>query len=173
VRDTKTVKVSREEFAEVLYHWLSLQLTKKQIEKTAKDLDFQIKSNEDFNRIFKELFTINMWTIVRSCERVFEDIDKRNECLDRFHRLVYERHTEGTQDNFGDWMISKAAKYVKYTEAMKTEHPSTPLWVVANLINRSLFGEIKKDVKFQSLIIAYIGLSAKHLGEAIKQYDIE
>lgn len=58
-------------------------------------------------------------------------------------------------------------------KAMETEHPSTPLWVVANLINRNLFGEIKKDLKFQSLVIAYIGLSLKHLGEAIKQYDID
>ena len=171
--EMQKVKVSKGEFSEVLYYWLAGRLTKEAIKETAKDLNFKIKSNEDFNKIFEELFAINMWLIVRSCEMVFEDEDKRNECLDIFHRLVYERHTEGTEEDFGKWMILMSAKYIEYSKARETQHPSTPLWVVANLINRNLFGEIKKDLKFQSLVIAYIGLSVKHLGEAIKQYDIE
>jgi len=173
VTDTQKVNVSKEEFGEVLYHWVAGRLTKKAIKETAKSWGFKIKGNEGFNKILQELFALNMWLIVHTCEMVFEDEDKRNECLDIFHRLVYERHTEGTEEDFGKWMILMSAKYVEYSKARETEHPSTPLWVVANLINKNLFGEIKKDLQFQSLIVAYIGLSVKHLGKAITQYDIE
>jgi len=171
--NNEKVKVSKKEFAEVLYYWLAGRLTKEAIKETAKSWGFKIKGNRDFNKILQELFALNMWLIVHTCEMVFEDEDKRNECLDIFHRLAYERHTEGTEEDFGKWMILMSAKYVEYSKARETQHPSTPLWVVANLINRGLFGEIKNDLKFQTLVIAYIGLSVKHLGEAIKQYDIE
>jgi hypothetical protein len=166
-------KISKKEFAEVLYYWLSHHLAKQAIKETAKDLDFKIKSDEDFNKILQELFALNMWLIVRACERVFEDEDKRNECLDIFHHLVYERHTEETEKIFGKWMTLMGAKYSEYNKAMETEHPSTPLWVLAKIVNKNLFGEVKEDPCLQFHIGAYVGISAKHLEELIKKCDIE
>ncbi len=171
--DAPKVKASKKEFAEVLYYWLSQRSSKKAVKQTAKDLDFKIKSNEDFNKIFQELFALNMWSIVRTCERVFEDEDKRNECLDIFHHFVYERRTEGIEENFGKWMTLMGAKYIEYIKAMETEHPSGPLWVLSKVVNKNLFGEVKKDPFLQMAIGDYVGLSVKHLGEAIKKYNIE
>ncbi len=167
------VKVSKNEFAEVLCRWLSKFLTKQAIKKTGKEFGFRIRNNKDFSRVFKELFVLNMWLTVYTCKRVFWGRRKRNKCLSIFHGLVYKRHTGGTEEDFGKWMKSLDTKYVEYDRAMKTRHPSTPLWVVANLINRNLFGEIREDWLLQMHIITHIEMFVKHLGKAIKQYDIE
>lgn len=171
--NTKKVKVSREQLAEVLYYWLAGYLTKKAIKKTAKELSFRIGNNKDFSKIFEELFALNMWLTVYTCEGVFEDEDKRNECLDIFHHLVYNHHIENKESSFNDWMMLISPRYIEYSKAMETEHPSTPLWVVANIINKRLFGEIKEDLFFQMKMVAHIGLFIEHLGKAIKEYDIE
>lgn len=171
--DIQKIKVSKEEFAEVLYYWLFRYLSKKDVKSKAKDLKFRIKSNQDFNRIFQELFVLNIWIIIHSCEIVFKDEDKRNECLDIFHRLVYERNVQGTEENFSNWMILMSTRYSAYGNAMATYHPSTPLWVVADVFYKNLLGEITKDLGAQTTLIAYTGLSVKYLEEAIMQYDIQ
>jgi hypothetical protein len=171
--DNKKVKVSKNEFAEVLYYWLSERLTKKSIEESAKELHFEIRSSEDFDKIFRELLILNMWLITRICERVFEDENKRNECLDIFHHLAHERHIEGTEEDFSKWMKLTGTKYIEYNTAMDTNHPSTPLWVLAKLINKNLFGEVKEDIWVQMEISAYAGIPTKHLEELMEKYDIE
>ena len=170
--NNEKVKVSKDQFAEVLYRWLSKFLTKEAIKKTAKDLGFKLR-RRDYSKVFGELVVLYMWLIVYTCEGVLVDENKRNECLDIFHHLVYERHTERTQEDFGKWMKSMGAKYIEYDKAMKTDHPSTPLWVVAKLINRNLFGEIREDWLLQMHIITHVELFVKHLGKAIKQYGVE
>ena len=87
--------------------------------------------------------------------------------------MVYNRNIDNSEISFINWKISIASRYIEYSKAMKTEHPSTPLWVVAEILNRNLFGEVKKDLSFQMKVIAHIGLFVKHLGEGILQYDIE
>lgn len=167
------MKVSKEQFAEVLYHWLSNFLTEKAVKKTAKEFGFKIKNNRDFNRIFQELFTLNMWLIVYTCELAFEDEDKGNECLDIFHNLIYERHAKDVDEDFMKWMSLMHAKYVEYTKAIETDYPSTPLWVLATLINKNLFGKIKKDPFLQTKIVIHVGEFKKHLRKAIKEYSIK
>ena len=114
-----------------------------------------------------------MWLVVYTCEGIFEDENKRNDVLDIFHHLEYGRYLGKEEKSFSDWMMSIASRYTEYGKAMRMEHPSTPLWVVANIINKRLFGEIKKDLSFQMKMVAHIGLFVEHLGKAIKQYDIE
>lgn len=174
--EIKKIKVSKEQFAEALYLWLSKSWNDKTIKETAKDLGFKIKNDVDYLKIYKELFFLNLWIVVRACENEFEDENKRNECLDIFHHFVCERIilTPGTIIfNFKNWMEGLREKYIKYDKAMETEHPATPLWVLATLINKNLFGEVKKDVLFQTGISAKITFSMKHLRKVIRQFDIE
>ncbi len=166
------VKVSKEQFAGLLDYWLWGQLSDKAVKKTAKDFGFKIRNKKDFNKIFEELFIFDVWLIVYTCEGVFEDEDKRNDVLDIFHHLEYGRIL-GKEESFGDWMMSLFHRYAEYGKAMETEHPSTPLWVVADVFNKRLFGEIQKDLTFQTKVITYKGLFVKYLGETIKKYDIE
>jgi len=167
------VKASRKQFAGLLDYWLWGFLSEKAVKKTAKDFGFKIRTNEDFIKIFEELFILDMWLIVYTCEGVFEDEDKRNDVLDIFHHLEYGRYLGKEEKSFSDWMMSIAPRYAEYGKARETEHPSTPLWVVANVFNERLFGEIKNDLIFQTKVIIHQGLFVKYLGEAIKQYDIE
>ena len=171
--EEKKVKVTKKKLAESLYYWFSGYLTEKEVKKTAKELGFRIWKREDFKKIFKELFVFNMWLIIHTCENVFDDEDKRNECLDIFHNLVYNRNIDNNEISFINWKISIVSRYIEYSKAMKTEHPSTPLWVVAEILNRNLFGEVKKDLSFQMKVTAHIGLFVKYLGEVILRYDIE
>jgi len=189
VIDAPKIKVSREEFAEVLFYWLCMHVGKKGIEKTAKAFDLKVKGYKDFStilrkvigskkdfdkvRIYEELFTLNMWLVVHNCERVFEDIDKRNECLDIFHRIVHQRLIEGTGENLKPWTLSMATRYIDYNKAAETEHHLGPLWVLSKVINKNLFGEVKEDPFLQFQIGVYITESMKALEEAIKKYDVE
>jgi hypothetical protein len=171
--NSEKVRVSRRQLAQVLCFWLSQRLSKQAVEETAKDLGFPICTNEDFNKVFDEMFSLNMWLIVRACQKVFEDQDKRNDCLDIFHRVAYERYIQGTEEDFGEWIKSMGAKYIGYNTAMNMDHPVNRLWVLAKLINKNLFGEFKKDLFVQMGIGAYIGIPGKHLEELIKKYDVE
>ncbi|GAJ13843.1 unnamed protein product, partial [marine sediment metagenome] len=169
----KKAKVTKKKLTESLYYWFSGYLTEKEVKKTAKELGFRIWRREDFKKIFKELFVFNMWLIIHTCENVFDDENKRNECLDIFHNLVYNRNIDNNEISFINWKSSIASRYIEYSKAMKTEHPSTPLWVVAEILNRNLFGEVRKDLSFQLKVIAHIGLFEKYLGEVLLKYDIE
>jgi len=165
----KKITVSEDQFAEVLYRWLSKFITEESIKRIAEDLGLRIRNKRDFSKIFKELFILYIWLTVYSCE---EGPRGCNACLSIFHRLVYERHIEQTGEDRVDWLRSIGTKYTEYSKAMRTDHPSGPLWVVASLVNKKLFGEIKKDVWIQMRIITSIELFVKHLGKAIKQYEI-
>jgi len=68
ITDSRKAKVSKNQFAEVLYYWLSLHLNKKAVKKRAKEIHFKIKNNRDFNKIFAELLVFDMWLIIYTCD---------------------------------------------------------------------------------------------------------
>jgi len=166
------IKVSKEQFAEALYIWFLKCFNEKAIKETAKDLELKIKNDIDYLKIYKELFFLNMWIVVRACENEFEDENKRDECLDIFHHFVCERFIPGIT-NFKNWMKSLGEKYAEYDKAMETEHPLTPTYVLAKLINKNIFGELKKSISPQMTISTKIVFSIKHLRKAIRQFDIK
>jgi hypothetical protein len=169
------VKVSREEFAEVLYYWVMKDLREKKIKETASSLQFEIKSDEDYDTVFRELLILNMYLAVTAAERVFEDEEKRNGCLDLLHRLVFDRHYGETGVTFGDWMIWMGTRYLEYQQALESDskHPPGPLWEISKMVNKRLFGEIKEDPFIQASIGEHIVLNLKHLTHLICEYDIE
>jgi len=181
--DDPKVKASKEEFAEVLFYCLASQVNTKTIQQLAKVIDVEdkpqelfginIKNKENLNALAEELFSLNMWMIVYSCERIFEDIDKRNECLDTFHLNVYQRILEGTEEDFGQWKLSLTAKYIDYNEAMGTESQPGPLWQLAKVVNKNLFGKLNKSAIVQFEISAYASSNIKALLEMVNKYDIK
>lgn len=181
--DTQRVKVSKEEFAEALFYWLVKQVNTKAIKQSAKLLDLKgkghelfgrnLKSKEDSSKLVEELLALNMWLIARSCQRVFEDIDERNECLDNFHRIVYQRLIEGTEEDFGQWALSMTARYIGYDKAMKTDHTLGPLWELASVVTEGLLGKATLDAIVRFQIGVYASTTMEALEELIKQYDIE
>jgi hypothetical protein len=181
--DAAKVKASREEFAEVLLYWLANQVNTKSIQQLAKIIDVEgkpeelfginIKNKENLNKLAEELFALNMWMIVYSCERIFEDMAKRNNCLDIFHLNVYQRILEGAEGDFGQWKLSLTAKYIDYNEAMETESQPGSLWHLATVVNKNLFGKINLSAVVQFEISAYASSNIKALMEMINKYDVE
>ncbi len=171
--NNKKLRVSTGEFAEVLYRWLSLSITEKEINEKAKDFGFKTIKSEDTDKVFTEMLAYNMWLIVFSCEAVIEDEYKSNECLDIFHRYVYEGHFYDKEQNFLNWQQSLLQKYDEYYKARETEHPSTPSWVVAKLLTKNVLGENTNNLEALSKIMVYEALTVEYLGKTIKNYDIE
>jgi len=181
--DAPKIKASKEEFAEVLCYWLANQVNTKAIQQLAEILDVEdkpqelfginLKDKKNLNTLAEELFSLNMWMIVYSCERIFENIDKRNECLDTFHLNVYQRILEGTEEDFGQWKLSLTAKYIDYNEAMETESQPGPLWHLATVVNKNLFGKLNLSFLVELEIGAYASSTIKALMEMINKYDIE
>ena len=169
------VKVSREEFAGVLYYWVTKDLREKKIKETASSLDFKIKSDEDYDTVFRELLILNMYLAVRAAEGVLEDEEKRNGCLDLLHHLIFDRHYRETGVTFGDWMIWMGTRYLEYQQALESDPKRTPgpLWAISKMVNNRLFGEIKEDAFIQVSIGGYVALNLEHLTHLIHEYDIE
>ena len=168
---TKT-KITEDQFVKILYAWLSDFVTKEKIGEIVNEIDFEIKVEEDFDKLSAEFFSLYMWLIVYTCKGKIHDEGKRNRCLDSFHHFIYDKHMQEKESDFNTWLKSIGMKYIEYDNAIKTEHPSTPLWVLATLINKNLFGEIREDFFLQTRIVNHIGLFIENLGKTIKQYEI-
>lgn len=169
-------KVTKKQFAEILFYWLSINLTEKEIKRKAKEIGFRIKlwrGRKDYNKLFFELLILDMWLIEYTCENFYSNDEEKFDCEELFQQLVYDRYVDKEKYSFKNWTVLLTSLFIDYDKAMRTKHPSTPLWVVANVINKRLFGEIKKDLSFQMKMITYIGLFIEHLGEALTNYKIE
>ena len=64
-------------------------------------------------------------------------------------------------------------KYIDYNEAMKTESPPSPLWQLAKVVNKNLFGKVNLSAIIQFQISAYASSTIKALEGLINKYDIE
>lgn len=169
------VSISREEFAEALYYWVTKDLSENTIKDTASSLDFEIESDEDYDTIFQELLTLKMYLVVAALESAFEDEERRDDCLDRLHLLIFDRHYGAVGVSLDDWMMSMETRYREYREAIESEpeHPTDTFWVISKTVNDRLFGEIEEYPVTQLSIGQYIALNLKHLSHLIHEHDIE
>jgi len=174
----RKVKITKPEFASVLDFCLSKgfeleapgESIAKSIAKTAKEIDFDIRNEADYKRLFQELLILRMWVIIRSCTKVFRDVDKRNACLDIFHRNVYEVYYEDTTDQgFTQWIKSCGLKYLEYEKATEKVDKPSPMWWLAKAVNQNIFGEVKKDSFVQAMIGARIGTFMKYVDKVLEQ----
>lgn len=166
-------RTSRGEFAEILYYWATKDLHEEKVNESARDLGFEIKSDEDLDKIFRELLILNMYLTVMTAEMVFADEDKRNDYLDLLHHLIYDRHFAVTELDFHDWMRLMGTRYLEYQKAGESQHPPGPIWELAKAFNRNLFGEVRESAIIQWKIGEHIGLFLEHLRELILQYEVE
>jgi hypothetical protein len=169
-------KLLVKQLVEVIFRWLSYDFNEKEINKKSEDFGYKIKNNKDFNVFYFELLLLNVWMIEYMCEGLFTDTENKDDFLERFHQLVYNRYIDKDECSVKDWAIVTTSLFIEYDEAMRTDHPSSPLWIVTNVINKRLFGEIKKDLSFQLKMINYISLYMESLGEFLikikEKYDL-
>ena len=79
-------------------------------------------------------------------DKVFRDEDKRDACLDIFHRNVYETYYKNTAEiGMIQLEISIRMKYLEYNKAVEIVGELGPMWSLATTVNKNIFGEVKKD----------------------------
>jgi len=114
-----------------------------------------------------------MWLIEYTCENFYSNDEEKFECEELFNQLIYDRYVDKERYSYKEWTILVTSLLIGYDEAIKTDHPSTPLWIVTNVINKRLFGEISKSLSFQMTMIAHIELFIEYLGGALINYEVE
>jgi len=186
----RKIKVTKEEFAEVLLLWLTRQVNREAITRDAKIFDLQsedewqsreakelfglnLANKKEFTVLIEELVILNMWIIVRACERVFDDVNKRDDCLDIFHKIVFERLIKEDDEEFEQWHFGLADKYVEYSKAVDAEPSSNAMLNLTSVVYRNLHGDAIPDAFTGFEIGAYVAESIKALEEAIKQYKVK
>lgn len=176
----KTIKISKRDFADTLYYWLSEHLTDKEVKQMANEVGFNMRGflgirikKKLYAKFYGELFILNMYLIAFTCEAVIENEDKKKDILKIFHSTVYERNIKVTGISYSHWIKLMELIYNEYRQAMETESLLTPLLLLANKFSKNLFGEtkLKPFVKFETGM--RLGGIVKHLSKALQEYEIE
>jgi hypothetical protein len=181
----KKVKLSKEEFAESLIHWIAIQIGMKGIKQDARVFDLtseapldsreakelfglSLSNPEEFTRLFEELLPLNLWIVVLACHATLKDVNQRDDCLDIFHRRFFDHIAKEAVEDFEQWIEFLEFKYDEYSEAMK----KSPL-TLAYLIQNNLHGQGFPNAMAQFQISLYVEKTLKTLTEALNQYEIE
>ena len=182
---SKKVKVSKEEFAETLLHWVAMQISNKGIKQDARVFDLtseapldsreakelfelNLSNAEHIITLLDELLPLNLWIVVLACDVKLKDADQRTDCLNIFHRQFFDRIIKDTGEDFEQWIESLEFKYNEYSEATK-KNP----YGLAYLIQNNLHGQgpLKTIAQFQ--INLYLEKSLKTLMEVLDRLEIE
>jgi hypothetical protein len=175
-----TVKISKKDYADTLYYWLSEHLTEKEVKGIANEVGFHLKgifrfrvNKKSYAKFHGELFALNMYLIVSTCDSVIEDEDKKKDILDIFYSTVYERNIKVTGISYSDWVKSMELIYNEYRKAMGAKSLLRPLLLLANEFCKNLFGDTKLDSFAKFEIGMRIGGVVKQLSKTLQEYDIE
>lgn len=160
--------ITKAEFASLLHYCLykgfgfGEEPLAEQLAELARDIGYEI--DDDTLRLYYEMLVLFMWVIVRSCTKALHDVDKRNACLDLFHREVYEHHMKSRRDeDYAQWYKGMGLKYLEYEKATESSDEPGPTWSALKVANKNIFGEVKKD----PLVLAHIGNRAFALMEHV------
>lgn len=181
----KKVKLSKEEFAESLIHWIAIQIGMKGINQDARVFDLtseapldsreakelfglSLSNPEEFTRLFEELLPLNLWIVVLACHATLKDVDQRNDCLDIFHRRFFDHIAKEAIDDFDQWIEFLEFKYDEYGEAMKKG-----IYTLAYLIHNNLHDQGFPRAISQFQISLYLEKALKTLTEVLDRCEIE
>ena len=182
---SKKVKVSKEEFAEALLHWVAMQISNKGIKQDARVFDLtseapldsretgelfelNLSNAEHIMTLLDELLALNLWMVVLACDVKLKDVDQRTDCLNIFHRQFFDRIIKDTGEDFEQWIKSLELKYNEYNKAAK----KNPL-ALAYLIQNNLHGQGPPKAIAQFQINLYLEKTLKTLMEVLDRLEIE
>lgn len=135
-----------------------------------------LSKEEELIRLYEELMPLNLWIVVFTCEIKLSDVKQRNDCLDIFHKRLFDEFLKGsvvdTIENFEQWIRIMGVKYYEYGEAMKAV-TSKDLTALARLIQSKLHRESEQSAIMNFQIMLYVGERMKVLAKALDQYEIE
>jgi hypothetical protein len=153
------ITISKQDCAQTLYLWLSEHLADREVRAMALQIGFRLtgrlgmKANKKlYGKFHSELFSLNMYLIVSTCEAVISDEATKNDVLQLFHRLVYARHIKVTGVSYVRWMQFMRLIYDEYTRSMEGKSLLTPVLLIAQAFEVNLFGKSVLDpyVRFET-----------------------
>lgn len=174
------LKISKKDFADTLYCWLSEHLAKQEVKAMAKQVGFKITGmfgiiidKKLYSQFYSELFALNMYLIVFSCEGVIQNVGTKDEVLEIFHKLVYSRNIKVTGTSYKRWIVLMKLIYEDYRKAMEEKSLLTPVLLVSGAFERNLFGTPSMDpyVRFETGM--RIGGIVRQLSQLLQDYSIE
>lgn len=175
------VTISKEDFAHTLYCWLSEHLAEQEVREMAKQVAFKLErvfrlgtNKKVYAKFHSELFALNMYLIVFTCEGMIEDGEKRRNVLGIFHQLVYDRNIKVTGIGHARWRRLMEMIYDRYRKSMEEKGSLlTPVLLVAHEFERNLFGALTLDPYLRFETGMRIGGMVKQLSQLLQEYDIE
>lgn len=174
--------ISRGEFSLMLRHCLTMGFGEEPLEEAiagfAAGIGYQTRDSADIMRLYYELMVLYMWLIVRSCSKAIPDVARRNDCLDLFHRAVYEGHVEQVaEEEYARWFQGVGEKYLEYQAAIDSPDEPDPARSLSGVVSRNIFGKPSNDPAVQTRIgnmaFTFMGYVDDTLTELLEGNDIE
>jgi len=178
-------KLSKQDFAELLTHWIATQISIKGIKQDARVFDLtseapldsreakelfelNLSNSEQLMTLLDELLPLNLWIVVLACHAKLKNADQRTDCLNIFHRQFFDRIIKETGEDFKQWIESLEFKYNEYSEAIK-KNP----YALSYLIQNNLHGQGPPNAIAQFQISLYVEKSLKTLTEVLDRLEID
>ena len=178
-------KLSKQDFAELLTHWIAIQIGMKGIKQDARVFDLtseapldsreakqlfelNLSNSEEIISLLEELLPLNLWIAVLASHSKFKDAHQRTDCLDIFHRHFFDHIIKETGEDFDQWIDTLESKYDEYSEAMKKGPLS-----LAYLIQNNLHGQGPPNAIAQFQISLYVEKSLEALTKVLNRCEIE
>lgn len=181
----RKVKVTKEEFAKVLFVWVIRSLSEDRIKQEAelqrleeneKELKlFGIDLNDDVSveKLLQELLVFNMWSVIVTCETLFKNDILCFECLDKLHSYVFSKFLQGKDKDFKKWKLAMAQQYQEYNDSFGKKGELGPVYNLVSLFNIKVYGKLNLDAIVQLQIGNYIFSSMKAVESLIKSYSVK
>jgi hypothetical protein len=182
---SKEIKVSKEEFAEALLHWVAMQISNKGIKQDARVFDLtseapldsreakalfglNLSNSEQLMTLLDELLALNLWTVVLACGIKLKDADQLTDCLNILHTRFFDRIIKDTGEDFEQWSKSLKLKYNEYNKAANKNSLA-----LAYLIQNNLHGQGPPNAMTQFQINLYLEKTLKTLMEVLDRLEIK
>lgn len=147
--------MTEEEFAQTLYCWFSEQLNKEEVIKVARRFNYGVKNKEYSNKIRKELFRLNIWLIIFSCEKNSSINSILSQCLNTFQQIVFENYVDIKEIDYASWLSAIGKHYIKNID-VSTGSELHLASTLAKHLRTNLFGFISRNPYMLTQIIAYV-----------------
>ena len=166
----KKIEVSTSEFAEVLSEWVAETVanTLAMLHRRTELIEIA-EVNEKSEKIIFELLMLYSHITVRIAQAFFDDTKQRDNSLNFFHRILYDRRFKDQDTNYTEVMTTFSKRYEEYDEFF-TESPDLLNWVVALGIH--IYRKPILSATLLHFFVAQIGEFIVATDKLIKGYDI-
>jgi len=169
--EKKQQTVTPDWLANELYVFFQRSLAPGRLAQVAADLGIEEHGRVRFPELLHVLMVLKLWLVVRACEcaETMDDVDKRDQCLDLFHSLVYESYYEDVGLSYAEWMETLLPQY----ERLHSAYDQDPAMGLGWVVGEWLFGRRITDIRFYGHLMAHVSASLEALQDMLGQCRLQ